>query len=130
VATHSSAPSGDGQPGAVQVLVEDDATHVVLSGEIDSDLGGELQQAAGDAAVAGRPVRVDTTGVTFMDSAGLAFLARLCGISPDRVRVLVSSPTVRFLLEMTGMAEAVEVVDVGAGTPGPARAGDALEAQG
>jgi anti-sigma B factor antagonist len=102
----------DGQPGAVQVLEEQGATHVVLTGEIDSDLGQDLSQAAADAAVAGKPIRVDTRGVSFMDSAGLAFLARLCGSSDDEVEVLVASQTVKFLLEMTGMVDALKVVDL------------------
>lgn len=105
----------DGQPGAVQVLEEEGATHVVLSGEVDSDLGEELSQAAADAAVAGKPVRVDTRGVTFMDSAGLAFLARLCVASDSNVEVLVASTTVKFLLEMTGMVDALDMVDLTAG---------------
>lgn len=102
----------DGQPGYVQVLQDDGVTVVVLGGEIDSDLGRDLAQAADEVAAAGRPVRVDTRAVTFMDSAGLAFLARLCGDAPAEVRVLVASPTVKFLLEMTGMADAIDLVDL------------------
>ncbi|MBC7290670.1 MAG: STAS domain-containing protein [Actinotalea sp.] len=116
-------PTPSGEPGAVQVLEVDGATHVVLSGEIDSDLGRDLQQAAADAAVAGLPVVVDTRRVTFMDSAGLAFIARLCGRGQDKVTLLVSSPTVMFLLEVTGMKDAVDIVDVRA-------EGDAATVQG
>ena len=105
-------PAPSGEPGAVQVLEVDGATHVVLSGEIDSDLGRDLQQAAADPAVAGLPVVVDTRRVTFMDSAGLAFIARLCGRGQERVTLLVASQTVLFLLEVTGMKDAVDIVDV------------------
>ena len=34
-----------GEPGAVQVIVGTDATRIVLSGEVDADLGPELQEA-------------------------------------------------------------------------------------
>lgn len=111
--TEEIVPALDGgEPGAVQVLEVDGATHVVLSGEVDSDLSRELHQATTHAVAAALPVVVDTRRVTFMDSAGLAFLARLSGHGPGRVRVLVGHPTVAFLLQVTGMAEAVDVVDV------------------
>lgn len=102
----------DGQPGSVQVLEDDGTTVVVLGGEIDSDLARDLEQAARDVAAAGRPVRVDTRSVTFMDSAGLAFLARLCGDAPGTVQVLVAAPTVKLILEMTGMVDAIDLVDL------------------
>ena len=109
-------PTPSGEPGAVQVLEVDGSTHVVLSGEIDSDLGRDLQQAAADAAVAGLPIVVDLlidlSDVPFMDSAGLAFIARLCGRGQDRITLLVASQTVLFLLEVTGMKDAVDIVDV------------------
>ncbi|MDT0165815.1 STAS domain-containing protein [Actinotalea sp. AC32] len=105
---------GGGEPGAVQVLEVDGATHVVLSGEVDSDLARDLAHATEHAVAAGLPVVVDTRRVTFMDSAGLAFLARLSAQGTGRVRVVVGHPTVAFLLEVTGMGDAVDVVDVGA----------------
>jgi len=102
----------DGQPGSVQVLEDEGTTVVVLGGEIDSDLGADLAQAAAEVAATGSPVRVDTRAVTFMDSAGPAVLARLWGDAPGTVEVAVASPTVKFLLEMTGMVDAIELVDL------------------
>jgi anti-sigma B factor antagonist len=124
VDNHSAAPAG-GEPGAVHVLVDEGVTHVVMSGEIDSDLAQDLQQAAADAAEAGQPVRVDTRQVTFMDSAGLAFIARLCR-GPERLQVVVGSSSVRFLLEVTGVSEAVDIID-GEGDDTPA--GDTADAR-
>lgn len=118
---NASLPPADGQPGSVQVFEDDGTAVVLLGGEIDSDLSRDLDQAAGEVARTGRPVRVDTRAVTFMDSAGLAFIARLCGSAPGEVQVLVATPTVKFLLEMTGMIDAVDLVDL---TEEPAPAND------
>lgn len=103
--------NGDAQPGAVDVIVQDDRTRVVLSGEVDADLGPELAEAMADAEATGLPVDVDVRGVTFMDSSGIAFLARLATRSGDRVRLLHPPEAVRFLLEVTRIGELLDVVD-------------------
>ena len=105
-----SQPATPGEPGAVQVLVVADTVRVVLSGDVDSDLGDDLREAAAEAESAGLPIEVDSHHVTFMDSAGVAFLARLSTRSRHRVRVLRVPPTVRFLLEVTRIGELVDVV--------------------
>ncbi|WP_291798339.1 STAS domain-containing protein [Cellulomonas sp.] len=88
-----------------------DRTRIVLSGEIDADLGTDLHQATADAEQAGLPIEVDTHHVTFMDSSGVAFLARLATRSGHRVRLLRVPPTVRFLLEVTRIGELLDVID-------------------
>jgi len=100
-----------GEPGAVQVLVEPDRTRIVLSGEVDADLVGELAEATAEAQRQSLPIEVDTRHVTFMDSSGVAFLARLSIRSPHRVRLLRVPPTVRFLLEVTRIGELLDVED-------------------
>lgn len=99
------------EPGAVQVIVGTDATRIVLSGEVDADLGPELQEATAEAEQVGLPIEVDAHHVTFMDSSGVAFLARLSIRSQHRVRLLRVPPTVRFLLEVTRIGELLDVVD-------------------
>jgi anti-anti-sigma factor len=101
----------NGEPGAVQVIVGADATRIVLSGEVDADLGPELQEATEEAEQVGLPIEVDAHHVTFMDSSGVAFLARLSIRSQHRVRLLRVPPTVRFLLEVTRIGELLDVVD-------------------
>jgi anti-anti-sigma factor len=101
----------NGEPGAVQVIVGTDATRIVLSGEVDADLGPELQEATEEAEQVGLPIEVDAHHVTFMDSSGVAFLARLSIRSQHRVRLLRVPPTVRFLLEVTRIGELLDVVD-------------------
>jgi len=105
-----SAPLG-GESGTVHVILGADHTRIVLSGEIDADLGADLHQATADAEHAGLPIEVDTHHVTFMDSSGVAFLARLATRSQHRVRLLRVPPTVRFLLEVTRICELLDVVD-------------------
>ena len=103
--------SAMGEPGTVHVIVGADRTRIVLSGEIDADLGPELQEATAEAEQLGLPIEVDAHHVTFMDSSGVAFLARLSVRSQHRVRLLRVPPTVRFLLEVTRIGELIDVVD-------------------
>lgn len=98
-----------GEAGAVQVIVGADRIRIVLSGDVDSDLGDELTEAAAEAELHDLPIEVDAHHVTFMDSAGVAFLARLSVRSGHRVRLLRVPPAVRFLLEVTRIGELVDV---------------------
>ena len=98
-----------GDPGAVQVILGEDRVRIVLSGDVDSDLGDDLVEATAEAERHGLPIEVDAHHVTFMDSAGVAFLARLSIRSKHRVRLLRVPPTVKFLLEVTRIGELVDV---------------------
>ena len=106
-----SSSAGDGEQGGVHVIVGADTTRIVLSGEVDADLGPELHEATTEAENAGLPIEVDAHHVTFMDSSGVAFLARLSIRSQHRVRLLRVPPTVRFLLEVTRIGELLDVVE-------------------
>lgn len=103
------------EPGSVHVILGAERTRIVLSGEVDADLGADLAEATAEAERAGLPIEVDAHHVTFMDSSGVAFLARLSTRSPHRVRLIRVPPTVRFLLEVTRIGELLDVVD---GDPG------------
>jgi anti-sigma B factor antagonist len=103
--------SVNGEPGAVHVILGADRTRIVLSGEVDADLGPDLQEATTEAEEVGLPIEVDTHHVTFMDSSGVAFLARLAIRSQHPVQLLRVPPTVRFLLEVTRIGELLEVVE-------------------
>lgn len=111
------APEAPAEPASVHVIVMHDRTRIVVSGEVDADLSGDLQEATADAEATGLPIEVDAQHVTFMDSSGIAFLARLASRSAERVRVLHAPETVRFLLEVTRIGELLELVD-DEGTPG------------
>lgn len=99
-----------GEPGSVHVILSPDRTRIVLSGEVDADLGADLAEATADAEQAGVPIEVDVHHVTFMDSSGVAFLARLATRTPHRVRLLHVPPTVQFLLDVTRIGELLDVV--------------------
>ena len=129
--TNDATPPGDTSrmpevrsvdPGSVHVLYEPRATRVVLTGEIDAELGPDLLEAAEDALSSGRPLQVDAHHVTFMDSTGLAFLARLASRSRGRRVTLIRPPAVvKFLIETTNIVQLLDVVDEeprpGADTP-------------
>ncbi|MFC3689455.1 STAS domain-containing protein [Aquipuribacter hungaricus] len=97
-------------PGSVHVLFEPAATRVVLTGEIDAELGPDLLEAADDALAGTRRIEVDSHLVTFMDSTGVAFLARLASRAPERVRLLDPPDLVGFLIETTRIASLLDVV--------------------
>ncbi|WP_307865050.1 STAS domain-containing protein [Myceligenerans salitolerans] len=100
-----------GEPASVHVLTVDQRSRLVLAGEIDAKIAGDLQNAISEAEGSRLPVEIDAHHVTFMDSSGVAFLARLASRSPHKVRVLRAPPTVRFLLEVTRIGDLLEIVD-------------------
>ena len=100
-------------PGSVHVLFEPDATRVVLTGEIDAELGPDLLEAADDALASARTIEVDSHLVTFMDSTGVAFLARLASRAPRKVRLIDPPDLVGFLIETTRIASLLDVVRSG-----------------
>lgn len=107
----AGTPHDAGEPGSVHVIRAEDRTRIVLSGEVDADLGADLAQAGDDAEAAGLPIDIDAHHVTFMDSSGVAFLARLAQRTEHRIRLINVPPTVQFLLEITRIGELLDVVE-------------------
>lgn|GEM_PF-1707939 len=97
----------------MHVIVENGRTRIVLSGEIDADLAADLADATADAEAAALPIDIDAQHVTFMDSSGIAFLARVATRVQQPVRVLRAPESVRFLLQVTRIHELLEVVPGG-----------------
>lgn len=104
-------------PGSVHVLFEPETTKVVLTGEIDAELGPDLLEAAEDALSSSRPIEVDSHLVTFMDSTGVAFLARLASRATRRVMLVDPPDVVGFLIETTRISSLLDVVHRNGGTP-------------
>ena len=102
---------------ALHVLFEPEATRVVLTGEIDAELGPDLLEAAEDALSSSRPIEVDSHLVTFMDSTGVAFLARLASRASRRVMLVDPPDVVGFLIETTRISSLLDVVHRDGGTP-------------
>ena len=112
-ASTSGSGTGGSEPGSVHVIVHSDRTRIVLSGEVDADLGPDLAEATADAEATGLPLEVDAQHVTFMDSSGIAFLARRANRVSERVRIIQAPETVLFLLEVTRIGELLDVIPAG-----------------
>ncbi|SEE63681.1 STAS domain-containing protein [Ruania alba] len=106
-----SAGGGRAETGTVQTLLESAYTRLVLSGEVDVALSEELTEAVAEAEAAGLPVRVDVRHVQFMDSSGIALLARLASRTPGRLTLIRPPDVVRFLLEVTRIGDLVDIVE-------------------
>lgn len=93
--------------GDVSVTMRGETTVILLSGEIDVAIRAELIAAARFATAVGGPVRVDVADLTFMDSAGIAFLAQLlrAGLRPQ---VVGADRRTIELLELSGIRRALE----------------------
>lgn len=117
--TSVGPPAGDGgptsarpaDPGSVHVILGGRKTRVVLTGEIDAELGPDLIEAAADAEDARRPAEVDAQHVTFMDSTGVAFLARLASRCQGRLVLIKPPELVRFLIDVTSIRDVLDVVE-------------------
>lgn len=106
--------------GAARVRIQQfgGRTRIDLEGEIDATVASGLAEAVGTAELLGLPTEVDASGITFMDSSGIALLARLATRTPRPLRVLSPPEVVRFLLEVTRIGDMVEVVEAN-GPSGP-----------
>lgn len=81
---------------------------IVLSGEIDLQVAAELRES-GDAAIAaagGRPVRIDMSAVTFLDSTGIGALVAISNAAHDKdvpLRLRSVPEKITKLLSITGL---------------------------
>lgn len=110
--------------GSAQVVVEirENSTWITLDGDIDVSLAPELAAAVGQAEAAALPTVVDGRRIAFMDSSGIALLARLASRTPSPLRVVDPPEVVRFLLEVTRIGDMVEIVEADDGDDGPTAA--------
>ncbi|ACQ81881.1 anti-sigma-factor antagonist [Beutenbergia cavernae DSM 12333] len=115
--TTPPGPVSGSQPGSVRVRTTDDRTRIVLAGEIDVSLAGDLADAVGRAELAGNPTEIDAAQVAFMDSSGIALLARVATRTPGRLAIISPPDVVRFLLEVTRIGDMVDVLDIDPGFP-------------
>lgn len=105
------ATPGFGDEASVHLIVGTSRCRLVLTGEIDADLGPELAEATDEVEATGLPVEIDAHHITFMDSSGVAFLAKMASRLPGKVSILRAPPTVKFLLEVTRIGDLIEIVD-------------------
>lgn len=106
-----------GSRGSIRTLVSNDRTRISLRGDVDAALNAELTEAVAAAEAAGLPTSVDTREVTFIDSSGMALLARLAGRTPERLQLIDPPGVLTFLLEVTRIGDVVDVVRTDRGGP-------------
>ena len=90
---------------APAISPQPDTVH--LDGEIDMHSIPRLEAAFADVVAAGGPISVDMANVTFIDSAGLHFLARVAGSMNGAapLALLNVPPRVLRVMEIVGMTE-------------------------
>ena len=130
--TSSEVFSGFAGPaGTVRVGRAEERVVVHLGGEVDACLGPALGRGVEEALATGLPVLVQAREVTFMDSTGLGFLARLASRSAERRITVSGAPdVVRHLVHRARLEGMVELVDVPDEAGGAGGAGGARPAQG
>ena len=116
----SSTSGRSPETGTASVMVAQGRTRLVLSGEIDVALSSELTEAVSEAESSRNPVEIDARHVTFMDSSGVALLARLAHRTPGPLTMIKPPDVVRFLLDITRLGDVVTIVEEDPGFPEPA----------
>lgn len=87
----------EGSP--LYIEISEDGT-VWLKGELDMATVKQLEASAAETIHAGKPVVLDLAGLTFIDSSGIAFLARTFQATGERVVIRNPSRQVRRVLEL------------------------------
>lgn len=98
----------------IEITARSDATRVSAAGEIDLATQGELERTLVDLCTAQRPIELDLSGVSFIDSSGLAMLLsvrNLCAESGGFLILQRPSDKVRRVLEYAGMSAAFTIVE-------------------
>jgi anti-sigma B factor antagonist len=107
-----STPSHD--VTELSVTFAADTTHITLAGEVDLAMRSDLDAVGSLAIDYGAPIEVDVSRVTFIDSAGLSFLARLVRAgqaSGWRLHVIGAGRRVRETLQIAGLLTALDLTD-------------------
>jgi anti-sigma B factor antagonist len=99
----------NGSSITVKTWAEGGTPVVSLSGELDLTNAGRVQSVIGDMIAAGTErLIVEMSELEFMDSSGLALLASVARKVPE-IELRGPSPIVRRLIELTGLAEILNV---------------------
>ncbi len=94
-------PGFESDPYLIRTSVRGSVLQV--AGELDLDTSTHLFNSATAASDPTRPITIDMSGVTFMDSSAIGVLVR---VSQERkVTIVEPSEQVRRLLEITGLTE-------------------------
>lgn len=97
--------------GSVEVHLDPGATLVRLMGEIDVALSAALEEAYDTVVARGAETQVDAYQVTFLDSVGVGFIARLASAERRQGRALTvfgSSRSMRETLVLSGVFDLLQ----------------------
>lgn len=99
-----------------QLSIVPDEHGFVLAGEIDAHTAPDLERHLLTRITEHGSARLETSGVTFMDSSGLRVLIGATNESRSRGGDLVlasPTPVVRRLIEISGLSDHLHVTDAG-----------------
>jgi anti-anti-sigma factor len=99
-----------GMPEGFRIEVGDEVV-LHLCGELDLALKDQLRAAVAGARVSDRPLVLDLTAVTFLDSSGLAVLLEAHRDPAGALRLRGVSRAVRLTLEAAGVADVLTIED-------------------
>ena len=97
------------QFGRADVAVVDGRWVLRLSGEISFEMRPQLDRVARELTAEERGVDVDLGDVTFIDSSGIGFLARLAIENREGVRVHNARGLTRELLAISGLGRVLTI---------------------
>jgi anti-anti-sigma factor len=105
----------DDELGRVVVCLGLDTSVISLIGEIDLAAQQDLDAACGQVLGRGLPVRIDLSGLTFIDSSGLGFFTRIiqAAAGGSRPEVTGVSPLILDTFRTVGLAQLVEFTETG-----------------
>lgn len=106
-----SVPSEKSQPFSMDYTTDDQTFKVALSGRLDSISAPELLEVW-EAEQEGRAITgamVDCSDLTYISSAGLRVLMIMIKASPDGVMLTGVVPSVKSILDMSGIGEYLEI---------------------
>lgn len=101
--------SSTGPVGHASIDITETESMITLSDEIDASLIALLHEVCATAERHAMPVTIDCAGVSFMDSSGVAFIARLASRLPEKVAITGATSSLRFILDVTGLTERVRL---------------------
>jgi len=103
--------------GSIRIEAGADVTVVSLAGEIDAALRGQASESMALALAADRPVLIDASRATFIDSSGIAFVMQLhhaAGETGLDVSLRDPQRVLRDVLEIIGYSDQLRDADVDA----------------
>ena len=101
-------------PLTIEVIAGPGAIRLSAVGEIDFATQGELERALIDLCTDGGRLELDLSGVTFVDSSGLAVLLSMrnhWAESGGMLLLRAPSERVRHVLELAGLSAAFTIVE-------------------